>query len=116
MSNKENPCNGHLIEAAKLAVLIPEDQRPSFNDALANHDFEDAVELLDQSIPNGVACPSQIFILSDTDTGDPELQEGVPYAFFDEEDLYEMREKSDLVRLRETIGEAPTAHSWTIWG
>ena len=37
-------------------------------------------------------------------------------CFFDEEDLYEMREKPDLVRLRETIGEAPTNHSWTIWG
>ena len=116
MSNRENPCNGHLIEATKLAVLMPEDQRASFNQALADHDFEQAVELLDQAIPDGVACPSQIFILSDTDTGDPELEEGVPYAFFDEDNLYEKREKPDLVRLREAVGEAPTAHSWTIWG
>jgi len=116
MSNRENPCNGHLIEAAKLAVLIPDDRRSAFNDALENHDFEEALSILDRAIPTGVACPTQIFALADTDTGDPEMEEGVPYAYFDEEDLYEMREKPDLVRLRETIGEGPTAHSWTIWG
>jgi hypothetical protein len=116
MSNKENPSSGHLIEAAKLAVLIPGDQRATFNQALAGHDFEEAVKLLDQVTPDGVASPSQIFVLGDTDTGDGEMEEGVPYAFFDEDDLYEKREKPDLVRLRETIGEAPTAHSWTIWG
>ena len=116
MSNREHPCAGHLIEAAKLAVFIPDDRRPTFDECLENHDFEEAIKLLDQAIPTGVAGPSEIFVLSDTDTGDPELQEGVPYAYFDEEDLYEMREKPDLVRLRETIGEGPTAHSWTIWG
>ena len=63
--------------------------------------------MLDQAIPDGVACPSQIFVLADTDTGDGELEEGVPYAFFDEDDLYEKREKPDLIRLREKIGEAP---------
>ena len=116
MSNKENPCNGHLIEAAKLAVLIPEDQRPAFNDALAEHDFEEALSMLDHTIPDDVASPSQIFVLSDTDTGDGEMEEDVPYAFFDEDDLYERKERPDLIRLREKIGEAPTAHSWTIWG
>jgi hypothetical protein len=116
MSNRENPCSGYLIEATKLAVFLPDDRRSAFDDALAEHDFEEAVKLLDQAIPNGVACPSEIFILSDTDTGDPEMEEGVPYAYFDEEDLYEKREKLDLIRLREEIGEAPTAHSWTIWG
>jgi hypothetical protein len=116
MSNRENPCAGHLIEAAKLAVFLPEDQRPAFDDALAEHDFDKAVKLLDQAIPDSVACPSEIFILSDTDTGDAEMEEGVPYAYFDEEDLYERREKPDLIRLREKIGEGPTAHSWTIWG
>lgn len=115
MSNRENPSSGHLIEATKLAVFIPENQRTAFNQALADHDFEQAVELLDQAIPDGVAGPSEIFVLSDTDTGDGEMEEGVPYAFFDEDDLYEKREKSNLIRLREEIGEAPIAHSWTIW-
>ena len=63
-----------------------------------------------------MAGPSEIFVLTDTDTGDPDMEEGIPYAYFDEEDLYEKREKADLVRLREAVGEAPTAHSWTIWG
>ena len=116
MSNRENPCSGHLIEATKLAVLIPEDRRPAFDDALAEHDFEAAVEVLDQFIPSGVARPSTIFILSDTDTGDPEMDEDVPYAYFDEDDLFERREKPDLIRLREKVGEAPSLHSWTIWG
>ena len=116
MSNRENPSAGYLIEAAKLAVFIPDDRRHAFDETLVEHDFEKAVKLLDRTIPNGVACPTAIFILSDTDTGDGDLEEGVPYAYFDEEDLYEVREKPDLIRLREEIGEAPTSHSWTIWG
>jgi len=116
VSNKENPSSGYLIEATKLSVFIFEDQRPAFDNALAEHDFEEAVKLLDQAIPDGVACPSAIFVLSDTDTGDGEMEEGVPYAFFDEGDLYEKRERPDLIRLREKVGETPTAHSWTIWG
>jgi hypothetical protein len=116
MSNRENPCFGHIVEAAKLAVLLPENQRQAFNGALTNHDFEQAVNLLDRFIADGTACPSSIFILTDTDTGDPELEEGVPYAFFDEDDLFEKKETPKLVRLRAVIGEQPTAHSWTIWG
>ena len=116
MSNRENPCAGYLIEASKLAVILPEDNRHAFDEYLAEHDFEEAVKLLDQAIPTGVACPSEIFILGDTDTGDGDLEEGVPYACFDDDDLYEKREKPDLIRLRETIGEVPTLHAWTIWG
>lgn len=116
MSNQENPCSGYVIEAAKLAALIPNEQRAAFNEALANQDFEQAVKLLDQFIPNGTACPSSIFTLTDTDTGDGELEEDVPYAYFDEEDLFIKQERPELIQLREKIGEAPTAHSWTIWG
>jgi hypothetical protein len=115
MSNRENPCSGHIVEAAKLAVLLPKNQRQAFNGALTDRDFEQAITLLDQFIPNGTACPSSILVLSDTDTGDSEMEEGVPYAYFDEEDLYERREKPDLIRLRAKIGEAPMAHSWSIW-
>ena len=72
--------------------------------------------MLDQAIPDGVACPTQMFVLSDTDTGDGDLEEGIPYAYFDENDLYEKREKPALIQLREKVGEIPAAHSWTIWG
>ena len=78
MSNRENPSSGHLIEAAKLAVLIPEDRRPTFNDALTERDFDKAVSMLDQAIPNDVARPSQIVALADTDTGDENMEEGTP--------------------------------------
>lgn len=116
MSNQENPSSGYLIEATKLAVLLPDNHRTTFIDALTDHDFEQAVQLLDQFAPKDVACPLSIFILSDTDTGDPELEEDVPYAYFDEDDLFIKQEKLELIRLRAAIGEAPAAHSWTIWG
>jgi hypothetical protein len=116
VSNRENPCSGYVIEAAKLAVLLPDEQRVAFSNVLADHDFEEAVKLLNQYIPNGTACPSSIFTLSDTDTGDPDLEEDTPYAYFDEDDLFIKQEKPELIRLRAAIGEAPTAHSWTIWG
>ena len=97
-------------------MLMPEDQRASFNQALADHDFEQAVELLDQAIPDGVACPSQIFILSDTDTGDPELQEAFRMPSSTKTTCTRNGRNRTLLRLREAVGEAPTAHSWTIWG
>ena len=116
MSNKENPSAGHLIEASKLAVFISDDHRPAFHECLVERDFDTALSMLDRAIPDDVPSPSQIFALSATDTGDEDLEEHVPYAYFEEDDLYEKREKPDLVRLREKIGEAPAAHSWTIWG
>ena len=42
MSNQENPCAGYLIEASKLAAFIPVENRPAFDDALENHDFDQA--------------------------------------------------------------------------
>lgn len=116
MSNRENPCAGYLIEASKLEVFLTDNQRAAFHDALEEHDCDEALSILARAIPLGVARPTEILILSDTDTGDADLEEGVFYAYFDEEDLYEKREKPDLIRLREKIGEAPTPHSWTIWG
>ena len=116
MSNKENPSAGHLIEASKLAVFLSDDRRPAFDKCLQERDFDTALSMLDQAIPDDVPSPSQIFALSATDTGDADLESHVPYAYFEEDDLYEKREKPDLVRLREKIGEAPAAHSWTIWG
>jgi hypothetical protein len=116
VSNRENPSSGYLIEATKLVVLIPEKHRTAFNTALTDYDFETATTLLDQFVSDGVACPSSIFVLSDTDTGDPELEEDVPYAFFDEDDLFTKQERPELTQLRAAIGEAPAAHSWTIWG
>ena len=116
MSNRENPCTGHLIEAAKLAVLIPEDQRPTFNERSEDHDFEQAVSMLDQAIPDWRGLSIADFRSGRHRHRRRELEEGVPYAFFDEDDLYEKREKPDLFDFGRQIGEAPTAHSWTIWG
>ena len=116
MSNKENPSAGHLIEASKLAVFLSDDRRPAFDKCLQERDFDTALSMLDRAIPDDVPSPSQIFALSATDTGDADLESHVPYAYFEEDDLYEKREKPDLVRLREKLGEAPAAHSWTIWG
>ena len=116
MSNKENPSAGYLLEVSKLAVFISDDNRPAFDDCLQERDFDTALSMLDRAIPTGVACPTQVFVLGATDTGDEDLEEHIPYAYFDEEDLYEKREKPDLIRLRETVGESPAAHSWTIWG
>ena len=36
MSNRENPSSGYVIEAAKLSVFLPEDQRTVFDNALQN--------------------------------------------------------------------------------
>ena len=65
MSNRENPSAGHLIEASKLAVFLPDDRRPAFDKCLREHDFDEALSMLDRAIPDGVASPSQIFVLSD---------------------------------------------------
>lgn len=116
MSNKENPCAGYVIEVSKLKVFLSEEQRPAFDDALEDHDFDKARKLLEEAIPAGVACPTELFVLGDTDTGDGDLDQDVVYACFDEDDLFEKREKPDLIRLRDRIGAAPALHSWTIWG
>ena len=115
MSNREHPCTGFVLEVSKLVDFLSADQRPSFDEAMEDHDFTKALQILHSAMPPAIASPSEIFILSDTDTGN-ELETDVPYALFDEEDLYETVERSELVGLQCIIGEAPVRHSWSIWG
>ena len=80
MSNRENPCAGYLIEATKLAVsFLMIVALPSMT--LCRNATSRALSMLDRAIPDDVASPSQIFALSATDTGDGEMEEGIPYAY-----------------------------------
>lgn len=115
MSNKENPSSGYVMEAVTLAKLLPAKQADQYLEMLKQEQFEEAIALLSDNVPGSFPVPEQIFILDSTDTPDDELEQDVPYAFFDEGDLYERREKQALGVIRDTLQEIPTFHTWSIW-
>lgn len=117
MGMHENPCTGYVVEVSTLMDhFINVEDRHTFAELIENGDYDEAVAMLDKAMPKDMACPYSIFVLNDEDTGGEDLEIGVPYACFDEEDLYEKKEKPELVSLKETIGDVPHLHSWSIWG
>lgn len=118
MGMQENPSSGYVIKVSTLAEHFLDDVEDHRRLAklLDDCDYDEIRKLLEKAIPYNIPCPSSVFILSDVDTGDGELETGVAYAWFDEEDLYEKQEKAELIRLRKEIGEVPTLHSWTMYG
>ena len=90
MSNKENPCAGYLIEAAKLEVFV----LPTSADLPSTTPWRNMTSRTfstswTKPFPMEWLAHRRFSSSADTDTGDGDLEEGVPYAFFDEDDLYE---------------------------
>ena len=116
MSNREYPNSGYLIEAEKLAKFFEDaGDREEYLAILKLCEFDEALDLLEGVLPSDVPMPAQIFSLGDTDTPDEDMKQDVPYAYFEEEDLYKLVEQPAMVALRAKIGAKPTRHCWSIW-
>jgi len=89
MSNKENPCAGYLIEAAKLEVFVHPVSRPAFHDPWRN-----TISRRCRSLGPSESLPVLLVrhrYSSQRHTGPraTDMEEGVAYAYFDEGDLYD---------------------------
>ena len=116
MSMQDNPCSGYLVKASAFnEMLCPRDRR-DYAEALDNCDWEAALKIIENVLPVHCPKPSQIFELGDEDTGDGELEPNVPYAYFEQEVLYDLQPKKEMGILLDLIQEKPSHHAWTIFG
>jgi len=122
MSNREYPNSGYVIRADKLVVLLKEEDRQEYLDALEDgkqdNDFTKAFDILWSQLPedNLMCMPHTLFMLCDTDTPGENLEYGVVYAVFNENDLYEYIATVNLNKFIDKIGETPQHSNWSIWG
>ena len=114
MSVKSNAGSGYLIEATKLLLLLPSNVQDEYDQYVADHDFAEAMGLLDRHLPKLFPMPAEIFILGPDDHGE-ELEQELPYARFEEAVLYERQPTPQLLSLRRQASD-PRYFRWTVWG
>ena len=130
MSSRAWPASGYVIEAKKLLTLLPEAFRESYRTLLGkrrtgitlladeneDHDWDAITEFLDDHLPSQLPRPESIFQLTDEDFGGAELERGVLYAVFTDDDLYERALRPGAEEMNALLGELPEFHSWTVFG
>jgi hypothetical protein len=122
MSSRTWPSSGYVIEAAKLAALLPESVRGDYERMLdldredAEYDQEAVQEFLQEHLPGRTPSPSSVFILGGDDSPGDQLEEGVWYAYYDESDLYEKTLTAEAREMQTLLGELPTREEWGIYG
>jgi hypothetical protein len=114
MSVKSNAASGYLIEATKLLPLLPSEVQNEYDQYVADHDFAEAMGILDRHLPEMFPMPEEIFILGHDDDGE-EMERELPYARFDEGVLYERQPTPKLLSMRRQAGN-PGYYRWTVWG
>lgn len=113
MGMQSNPCSGYVVEGEKLKEMLPPNLRPRFEELVEDWDFEELKTFCDsiQNLPH----PATFFILGDEDESDGELERGVLYAMFEEDDLFVKTKTPQMLEL-EKWDVAPKRHNWTIFG
>jgi len=115
MANKDNAGSGYLVLAANLLTLLPEAVQNEYDQYVADHDFDQAMGILDRHLPSRFPQPAEIFILGPDDHGE-ELGQEVPYARFEEDVLYIKRTTPKHQTLMTEAGLKPRYYRWTMWG
>lgn len=119
MSMQSYPCHGYVMNIKSLLPLLPEASRKAAEKLVEDYDEDSLRGLLDEELPADLPRASQVFHLSDTDGLGyrADMEQGETYVMFDEDDLYEKREKPGLAALKKaTDGKGPQHSSWSVYG
>lgn len=113
MSMREYPQHGYLVPVDNFFNLLSVNTIEKVNRAIEDCDVDAIETLLHAALPDWI--PSfDIYITSDTDTLDSNMEEGV-YAIFSEEDLYIKQPTDALIKMnKQQI--IPLSCNWSIYG
>ena len=114
MSMRENLSSGYVIEASKLLAILPAEKCAEYNTLLEEHDFENAIELLEKH-GGGYIVPTEMFVLGDEDSS-ADLEKFVVYAYYEEDDLYISAPTGDYTLLADKLKAECEHASWSIYG
>lgn len=114
MNNYAN--HGYVVKVSDLAKFIPNAGRRAkfltLVDEKAN-DMEALAEAVDKYLPPGFPAMGLMILNDECESDDLEI--GVPYAMFDEADLFEMTPSKFHENLNKN-GVRPTMSQWVTWG
>lgn len=116
MSMRINPCSGYLIEAKLLLSLLPVEYAKEAIAAVESADTEDLLSIFEDHLPSSVPTPSSLFVLTDEDEPGSDMEIDIMYAYFEKEDLFEMKETEQMRNLGDLLQVKPQLHSWGVFG
>ena len=111
---KDTGCSGYVVKASEFTKLLPPEIQPMYEKALADNDLEYVDELLDVHAPLSFPTFDSPFILGDEDNTD-NLEKGVVYICFDDDDLY-VKQPTPGLEFLQSNGVKPEYERWTTWG
>jgi hypothetical protein len=117
MSMRENPGGGFVAKVEALISLLPVENQQEAREILADwlNEKWSLCDYLCDFLPEHFPRPVEVFMLGDEDTPDGEMERGIVYAIFEEDDLYE-RVPSAKLKAMEAKGVRPQFSNWTVWG
>jgi hypothetical protein len=117
MSMREYPTSGFVVKAEALIPLLPITNQQEAREILADwlNEKWSLCDYLGDFLPEHFPRPVEVFELGAEDTPDEEMERGVVYAVFDEDDLYEMVPTSKMQEM-DANGAKPQYRNWSTWG
>lgn len=105
---------GHVVKVRDLLPLFSSKIQDKIEELLDDGEEEELAEVLGANLPAGLPPISSVFRLGD-EAETEDLEYGVEYIFFDEEDLYVKRETPGMKALRKR-GVVPKESRWVTCG
>jgi len=106
--------SGYVIALSSLFSVMAPEKVPAIELAMEDCDLEKIEKLLNESLPSNYPSLESVLILGDDDESD-ELERGVWYAVFSEDDLF-IREKSPAMKAMNKDKLSPKHRNWVIFG
>ena len=108
------PASGYTVKASEFTKHIPESQRERFTKALEEKDVLAVDEILWEHLSTDFPPFESSFVLGPDDDAS-NLERGVVYICFQEDDLY-VKEPKRQTELMRHHGISPEFNRWTTWG
>lgn len=122
MGTRHMPCSGYPIEAKLLRSAFEEESVREEYDKLVAEFAEDSsywdplVDFCDEHLPAGLVRPSSFFVLTEEDTVYEPMEEGVPYAYFSQHDLFSMKLRGEALYLLALDDVELEPREWVVFG
>lgn len=116
MSMRFYPTGGYVVQLDKLLPFVPASDQQEIARLRDDESDAEAIEsLLFNTLPSEWPKPIHVFQLHEEDYADDELSNTDWLVQFDDDDLFEIRDKPAMLRMR-AAKVAPELHNWARFG
>jgi len=113
---RHHPCSGYLLPAALLAQALEPEYRGPYMALLKDGDFEEAANVYIEHKPDHLPAVSEIFGFAEEDYYAEDIELDVPYARFEDADLYHKVKTGECLALESRVGQKIENYDWARFG